>query len=1077
MPGITVYTSSRLEHLVQMLEGHLKEEEENLCLWDSPTIVVPTQGLGLWVKQYLARGRGSAPAGNLPFVGNFLANLLVDADAAAGEPFAKDVLELRLYRLLDDATLRNQLGPANEYCRDDATGLLRLQLATRLARVFDDYQLQRADLLERAGGGDDLAELGPHGQWQAELWRALLRDAESDASQALRLAAVRQRLADPQRRARLPNAIHVFGVGTLPPAYLQTLQRVGELVPVFLYVPLPSVGYLGDVRGRRPEGVNPLLARFGKAAAEFAQLLEEQPETAVTLRPLDDTPDIDRPRPTLLERLQVDIEAVADRSDGVLPRYVIAADDDSLTIHDCHSPMREMEVVRDRILAAFAADATLLPHEVLVLVTDVATYAPYAQAAFGPFSKHLPFRIADRNPADELPMCALVLRILAMADGRNTLGEALGLLQAPAVQRRFELPPDSLPTLQQWLDRAGVRWGESGSSRQQRHDLGDFEQNSWRFGLQRLVLGAAVGPDDTLYGGVLACADGTSSRTDLLDKLLAFTDTLQRALAQLRNPCPAAEWADRLDRLRETMLQAGPEDQAAAQRLLEAAVALRRLAEAAKLTEEWTDAVFAAWLRQHLEQASGGSGFLSGSVTVASLQPMRMVPHRHVFVCGLSDLNFPRRDQALPFDLTAVSRRRGDRSRRLDDRQLFLDAILATRTALHLTYVGRSLVDDSVCVPSTVVRETLDYLAASCTVEGGGKVGDRLVVRHPLQPWSPAYRDGTDRRLFTYAPSAATATGAATGAFAAELPRRIVDPPAQLSLDELTKFWREPAKRFVQDGLCLRLPEDDEHPSDDEPFEVAAGLPTHRVVAPLLQARLRGEADLDAEFLRARAEGELPVGGSGAQRFYELAQESEDAARRALADDGKVRELAVRAHLGATEIVATGLLAVGDVALLAARSSGDRYELRLWIQHQLLATARGQGAPDLPKVSRFAHRDGIVELGELDPEPAQRRLQALVDGYAMGATRPLPFAPKASRTYLKALAKQPDDERQARHKARKTWLEAPPNSPVPAEGESPANRLAWRGADPVDDAEFAEWAEAAWGGFDDVKISQRKGAS
>ncbi|MFM1871708.1 MAG: hypothetical protein RL398_1130, partial [Planctomycetota bacterium] len=798
MPGITVYTSSRLEHLVQMLEGHLKDEEANLGLWTSPTIVVPTQGLGLWVKQYLARQCGSAPAGNLPFVGNFLTGLLLDASAAATQPFAKDVLELRLFRLLGDASLRSRLGPANEYCRDDDTGLLRFQLATRLARVIDDYQLQRADLLERAGGGDDLAELGPHGQWQAELWRALLRDAGPDASQALRLAAVQQRLSDPQRRALLPNAIHVFGIGTLPPAYLQTLQRVGELVPVFLYVPLPSVGYLGDVRGRRPKGVNPLLARFGKAAAEFAQLLEEQPETAVTLRPLDDTPDIDRPRPTLLERLQVDLEAVADRSDGALPRHVIATDDDSLTIHDCHSPMREMEVVRDRILAAFAADASLKPHDVLVLVTDIATYAPYAQAAFGPFGKHLPFKIADRNPADELPMCALVLRMLAMAGGRNTLGDALGLLQAPPVQRRFDLAPGDLPTLQQWLDRAGVRWGASGDERHRRHRLGNFEQNSWRFGLQRLALGAAVGPDDTLYGGVLACADGTAGRTELLDKLLAFADTLQHELAQLRTPCPPGQWADRLDRLRQSMLQAGPDDQAATKQLLEAAVKLRRVSQNAKLDEAWSDVVFAAWLRQHLEQASGGSGFLSGSVTVAALQPMRMVPHRHIFVCGLSDLNFPRRDQALPFDLTATQRRPGDRSRRLDDRQLFLDAVIAARTALHLTYVGRSLVDDSVCVPSTVVRETLDYLEASCTVDGGGKVAERLVVRHPLQPWSTAYRNGSDPRLFTYAPAVDGETFASLGPFAATLSRHAVAPPERLTLDELAKFWREPAKRFVQ---------------------------------------------------------------------------------------------------------------------------------------------------------------------------------------------------------------------------------------------------------------------------------------
>jgi exonuclease V gamma subunit len=258
---------------------------------------------------------------------------------------------------------------------------------------------------------------------------------------------------------------------------------------------------------------------------------------------------------------------------------------------------------------------------------------------------------------------------------------------------------------------------------------------------------------------------------------------------------------------------------------------------------------------------------------------------------------------------------------------------------------------------------------------------------------------------------------------------------------------------------------------------VAAGLPTHRVVDPLLQARLRGAADVDAEFMRAQAGGDLPVGGSGAQRFFELVQESDDAARRALAGGGRVREFSVRAQIGATELVADGLLAADDVAVLAARSKSDRHELRLWILHLLLAAARGQGAPGLPTISRFAYRKGIVELGELDPDQARSRLQTLIEGYALGATRPLPFAPQTSRAYHKELAKNPDQEHSARAKARKALLESPHNSTMPAEGDSPANRLAWRGADLTQAADFGDWAAVVWSGFDDVKLSQRGGGS
>src|SRR5690606_34148569 len=93
--------------------------------------------------------------------------------------------------------------------------------------------------------------------------------------------------------------------------------------------------------------------------------------------------------------------------------------------------------------------------------------------------------------------------------------------------------------------------------------------------------------------------------------------------------------------------------------------------------------------------------------------------------------------------------------RRLD-KQLFLDALLAARDRLILTFNGRSQRDNSERAPSIVIDALLETLTQTFTTGDSNPAADArqvhrwFVVEHPLQPFSTRYFDGTDRRLFSY---------------------------------------------------------------------------------------------------------------------------------------------------------------------------------------------------------------------------------------------------------------------------------------------------------------------------------------
>lgn len=1112
LPGFYVYTSNRLEDLLEALAVHIGREP--LPPLESETIVVPGQGLARWVQLRLAEFHGIAAGLRLPFPGAFLQQLSQHL-ASGPDLFAKDVLAWRLWRLLGDPALQADLGPAARYCAVDPDGRKRFQLCERLAACFDDYQLYRDDLLLRAAAGGDLADLGPHGPWQARLWRALRRDADARltgeslaekpsrrskrpdnptpwlfpelaaaaektplAATGHRLQQLRELLASKERaRAVLPPRLSVFGTGTLPPAFLDLLRLAAAVVPVALFVPQPTPEYVGDVRGRGDlAGDNSLLARLGTESREFADLLldrHDRPRAAAThhleIGTLAER-NTEQERTTLLHCLQQDIAEVKDRGrPGAPPELAaipLAADDDSLRVHDCHSPQRELEVVRDQILAAFAADPDLEPHQILVLVPDIERYAPYAHAVFGPVAEHLPFHVADRSPVSELPLCASLFAALQLAQERLQVFDVLHLLEEPAVQRRFGLFASDLPILRHLCASAGIRWGLDGAMRERQFRVPAFDENAWLPGLDRLLLGVATGPQDDLVAGLLPVADTTDGRDELLARFVHFAQALFARLQPLQRPHPLPVWADLLDELLQALYQpVSADDEAALAQVQRATANLRALANHARLIEPIAPIVLQDWLRSALQQASGARGFLAGAVTVAAMLPMRTVPSKYLFLCGLDDQSFPRRDQPAPFDLLAQQHRPGDRSLRQDDRQMFLDALLAARKHLHITFVGHSQKDDSECAPSVVLDELLDLVDRSfLPPDGFARPRDFVVVRHPLQPWSLRYRTGEDRRLFTYARddlqrAAASATDEAPWC------DRIVAPPEELQrrdlpLDRLQQFWKHPCRFFLLHTLRIRLRAEDDSDLDTEPFSVE-GLDRWRLQDQLVRRVLRGDPAPRDPLARVRATGLLPVGGLGTAAFASVDTEAQEWLHEVLGHGTLVRA-PLRVELPDFTI-AGELEGIGDQELVLARIARlkPKDHLRGWLLHLLIAVARDQGATHLPSTTRLIGKDKTLRLRALSAAEAHQMLEPLLAGYRLGITTPLPFFENSSQLYGK-LVHGDEDPETALRRARRDWLPKSPGSFPQGDSEDPDIALCFRGREPLDSPEFAAWAERIW---------------
>ena len=113
-----------------------------------------------------------------------------------------------------------------------------------------------------------------------------------------------------------------------------------------------------------------------------------------------------------------------------------------------------------------------------------------------------------------------------------------------------------------------------------------------------------------------------------------------------------------------------------------------------------------AWI-EGLEDKGLNQRFLAGRVNFATLMPMRAIPFRYVCLLGMNDGDYPRSRPPVDFDLMGKDYRPGDRSRREDDRYLFLEALLSAREQLYISWVGRSIKDNVVRPASVLVAQLL----------------------------------------------------------------------------------------------------------------------------------------------------------------------------------------------------------------------------------------------------------------------------------------------------------------------------------------------------------------------------------
>jgi exodeoxyribonuclease V gamma subunit len=1058
-----LFQSNRLENLFEALCATLAEPVSNPLAPE--TIIVQNPGMSRWLCQQIAQRNGIAANFAFPLPASYIWKIFEQTLGGLSDLtlFDRNVLLWRVQKELDSLLTDPSMAEINAYLAEDRDGRKRFQLAEKIGDLFDQYQVYRpAMLLYWEQGGEE--------HWQAKLWRRFTEESKQHRASLLQ-RFVKAAETGELHQDGLPERLSIFGINSLAPVYLEVIERISEFVDIHIFHLSPCQQAWDDILSERllalkrqswrDQGLddlsayftagNPLLASMGTMGQEFFSLLMTNNPQEI---PLYQEPEDD----SLLHQIQADILNLHDR--GALgtgqEKTPLPADDLSIRFHCCHSPMREIQVLHDRLLDFFAADPDLKPADILVMAPDISRYAPAVAGVFGsaPPARRFPWSIADQASRLEQPVIEGFLTLLELQESRFTAPDVVALLENEAILQRFGLAAEDLVLVRSALLEAGVRWGLDQDHRREQ-GLGDDYQHTWDFGLDRLLLGYLMGPLDQPWQGILPCSGRVSSLSSWLGGLTGFIRAVQELRKKMKARYQPDQWVELLSSVLDDFLADDEDNQDGVLILRRSIADFAEHCRVAGFSQELGLPIIRHWFEGQLSESAGGQAFLAGRVTFSNMVPMRSVPFKVVWLLGMNDLDYPRTQRAPAFDLMARQPRLGDRSRRDDDRYLFLEALLSARNHLCLSWEGRDQQDNSSLPPSVVVAELRDYINRgwSASPEEGEEqpAADTLTVEYPLQPFSRHCFSGNPKTA-SYAsewlPQAPASSDQPLAFVQVPLP-----PPEsykQVDLSRLVRFWNHPVRFFLEQRMGLRSRYEEEVLPEAESFlldHLQKYMLSREIMNRQRMQVVEGdEAQSGSPLYRMQAAGHLPGGRFGHILYRKMEQntavlvESLEPIIQERADPEEVQ-------LPLGDIMLTGQLSslyrTGRVSFRPATlKAGDI--LQLWIQHLvLLLHAPAKVRP----LSVHAALDTMVCFQEV--EDPQAELTALLRFFQQGESEPLHFYPKTSYAWAKAKS-----EAAAWNAARRTWF----SGFYQGESDDPAYEIALRAHDPLDQR-FAELAE------------------
>ena len=1128
MAGHFIYYSNEIEKLSLQLSKILIKAP--IGAFQQEIVLIPGTGMGNFLSLFIARFCGICSGIQFWFPTRFLKELL-NLDLNAPFPFDANHTAWLLWHFLEKRKTETSLLPAflRERIYETDHDIYIYSFANLMACVLDRCLLSSPEQIQAWQNEKSIPELNEE-RWQPAFWSSFLKEFPNldinariaeffSKKNKTMLDSKRKKISDILQSPR----IFVFGLSSFPPLVQNILFSLSEEKEIHWFFLQPGPNSIQEADKNK----NFLLRCYDKIEPIFPENDIEKNignniESSSEKRPLSYPKNCKKIHLSFQERqgkleketlLAVIQRSLYENKNGTDIFYKGQkkdfSKDASLSIHNCHSPLREVEILRDWLLDQLEKNPDLHPEDILVMSPQPQVYAPLVEAVFGNAQQEgcplLPYKLRNSFSQENVSFTDIFFQLMALGQSRFTAADIFSIISNSFVSGQAGLSWAQVELIRKWIQSADIHWGADGTHRRL-YGLDSEEKHTFSFGLLRLFFSYAVPQkrEDIERNGIArngidrkgiereGIPTGLSPVTEIegeaaqtLGIFAALFYRLSHYAQKLRDKRSLASWGKLLLEMEEEILGTN--------RLTKILEKLRAI----EVRDGFTIPVSIAPVQEYLENCLTDDAeqhtFPSQGITFSAFLPMRGVPFPVICLLGMNEGDFPRRDIAYEFDLLWESKNKGLRAK--EDRCLFLEILLSVRSSLYISYAGQNLHRPKESrLASIVVQELLEYVDELWESNSASKesklISKEIVYTHRSQGFSKEYfRSDTKEKLFSYSQQNYKAALALEETPQSPLPfyaplkqnksekiqkkdleknlEKNKQNLKQIHLTDLLRFFSNPSKSWLRESLnfYLAAPSSKRYKGGvgeaeletEDPLGIDS-LQSYTLRKHLIERLLVSDADKESLLEEAQSIASLPQGNYGQLLLEKIWEEAE-------AFTGRIQEYGLGKLFPLIEEsfvieLAGALFLLGDMKAWS-NTAGDliylhygrfkgREQMKAWILHLIWqCLSKKKYAHKKSPKSFLVTNDNCIEFaGEASSGKEKTySASAYLKDLVCFYQKGIeePLAYFSEASSVYALAFAKDGPEKAFRAAQKKWLGY---WGIPGEGDEPHIRLCFRRRDP-----------------------------
>jgi exodeoxyribonuclease V gamma subunit len=817
-------------------------------------VITPNKAMQSWLDDVLIKKTGVRFNINYQLPSQFLFSKVrtLDIYKNLSNPLAssREVMEWSIYFLLD--SLKNDLDSISSQDKEwrvisnyleanQKNELNKYTLARQIAQVFDAYQLYRPEMTVYWTHEKSTVD-----NWQAYLWQNLLRvHEEAFHNRAELLGKLRAALKDESTFPESKSNLYIFGQPTVPPVFADTLVDIAGI-------------------------------KYEKLSIYWPCVSEEKSKSKLVNNWLSHQRNTQK----VWDKYATDIQFITDSKSDSIPSVLESIKsgirfenltESNLKVHICHSQRREVEVCKNELYRLLDTNPSLNASDILIMAPDIKAYIPIIESVFrkkeNQDSSLLSYKIRDARDTKSYQQGAILLSYLSLVTTVVDKDDIISLLHYEAIANHYDVTQSKVNELSKLLSQTNTNAGINDEH------LLNFGYNfksltNWESFLKKILVGSLAFKSDVdeeeileeLKPFFIGAGNEAYSLINACYQLINDIKSDIEIINQTRSLEGWLQWFEGIVKRYFGNKRTKQIDDSSMLSLLKSIKAVAQCVPEKYLTKDVIGyEVILAYLKEHLEKVNESSAFISPSITISSMVPMRSIPYKVIYLLGLDQDSFPREVEQPFFDRITNGEEPpqiGDRNRTEDDQQLLVDLLYSCTESLFISYCGMSQFNDSNYAPSPLIGEITDFV---------DNLYPDLVYKYKHAIHSYSVSNFTNKLLPSY--------DSQSYHIAKKIQDRFVekkDAPANIwqnspsingeadsleikdetyELERLCAIIKDPTKYFFKNVLKARVKEINE--SDDFLFiRLPNGLNKYQIREELLQKMVESDSESEDELFK-----------------------------------------------------------------------------------------------------------------------------------------------------------------------------------------------------------------------------------